>query len=87
MNRDKKPFVVRAYGRTELAQHYYPNMCADSAWRKLKLQLSEYPGLMDALIAAGYTGRRRTFTPMQVEIIVDSLGPSNNIPCSMFHVQ
>ena len=74
MNRDKKPFVVRAYGRTELAQHYYPNMCADSAWCKLKLQLSEYPGLMDALIAAGYTGRRRTFTPMQVEIIVDSLG-------------
>ena len=28
-------FVIRAYGRTELAQCYFPNLSPQSAYRKL----------------------------------------------------
>jgi len=28
--------TIREYGRTELAQLYFPMLCADAAWRKLK---------------------------------------------------
>ena len=29
-------FVIRTYGRTELAQIYCPNLCPEAAFRKLK---------------------------------------------------
>ncbi len=71
-------FTVRTYGRTELAQLYYPNVCADTAWRKLKQLIAEQPALADALRRAGYTAKRRTFTPHQVELITQSLGSPYN---------
>lgn len=32
-----KAFTIRAYGRTELAQRYSPNIGPHAAWQKLKL--------------------------------------------------
>lgn len=67
-------FVIRAYGRTELAQIYSPNLCPESAFRKLKHWIDLSPGLRDRLEALGGSSRSRTYTPAQVEQIVAALG-------------
>ena len=38
-------FEIRTYGRTELAQLYCPDLCPESAYRKLKHWIDLYPGL------------------------------------------
>ena len=38
-------FAIRTYGRTELAQLYCPDLCPESAYRKLKHWIDLYPGL------------------------------------------
>lgn len=67
-------FVIRAYGRTELAQIYSPNLCPESAFRKLKHWIDLCPGLRGRLEALGGSGRSRSYTPAQVEVIVAALG-------------
>ena len=56
-------------GRTELAQHYFPNIMPQSAWQKLRSLLAEDPDL--AHLA---TLRRRTFLPAEIAKIYESLG-------------
>ena len=68
------PFQIRSYGRTELAELYNPQVAPETAWRKLRAWIKKYPGMIDNLIAAGYKMGQRTFTPMQVKIIVDGIG-------------
>ena len=36
---------IRTYGRTELAQLYFPAICPRAAWAKLRLYMSDYPRL------------------------------------------
>ena len=67
-------FVVREYGRTELAQAYCPDIAPESAWKKFKRWMSDYPGLVEQLMDIGYTSHSRSFTPRQVRLIVDCLG-------------
>lgn len=67
-------FVMREYGRTELAQMYCPDIAPGSAWRKLRRWMRLYPGLVDGLAAIGYDERSRSFTPAQVRLIVEALG-------------
>lgn len=67
-------FVIRAYGRTELAQIYSPNLCPDAAFRKLKHWIDLCPGLRSRLEALGGSSRSRSYTPAQVELIVAALG-------------
>ena len=67
-------FKVRKYGRTELAQLYSPDITPDSAWTKLKKWIDLSPGLTERLRSLGYDGRTRSFTPAQVQMIVDALG-------------
>ena len=52
-------FKIRAYGRMELAQLYSPELC---------------PGLLQRLYDLGYESKRRSFTPLEVRVIVDALG-------------
>ncbi len=33
---------IRTYGRTELAQLYFPAICPRAAWAKLRLYMSDY---------------------------------------------
>ena len=61
--------TVRTYGRTELAQLYFPAICPRAAWAKLRLYMSDYPRLSHLL-----TVRRRTFLPAEVALIFDCLG-------------
>ena len=56
-------------GRMELAQLYFPNIQPRSAWQKLKPLLSDDPAL--AHLA---TQSRRTFLPVEVNIIYQHLG-------------
>lgn len=69
-----KEFVIREYGRAELASAYCPGIAPMSAWKKLKMWIGHSPGLADRLAEAGYDGRIRSFTPSQVRLIVDALG-------------
>lgn len=59
----------RCYGRMELAQLYFPNICGRAAWRKLKDYMGEYPELR-ALLTTG----RRTFLPFEVSLIFNAFG-------------
>ena len=60
---------ARSYGRSELAQCYFPNLKTMSDWEKLKPWLSIHPRLKHL---AELT--RRTFTPAEVQLIFSELG-------------
>ena len=74
MNKTLRPFKIREYGRQELASLYCPTLKPDSAWKKLNQWMDLYPGLKDKLRECGYNGKKRTFTPLQVGIIVEAMG-------------
>lgn len=61
--------LFRTFGRSELAQLYFPNLKPMTAWEKLKDWLSINPRL-SALASLP----RRTFTPAEVQLIVAELG-------------
>ena len=61
--------TVKSYGRTELAQLYFPAICPRAAWAKLRLYMSDYPRLRTLLSC-----KRRTFLPVEVALIFDCLG-------------
>jgi len=63
-------FEIRTYGRTELAQLYCPDLCPESAYRKLK----HWIDLRAGLSALGLSPRSRSYTPAQVSLIVGALG-------------
>lgn len=71
---DMNSFIIRTYGRTELAQLYCPSLCPEAAFRKLQLWIDLCPGLRDRLSALGGSSRTRTYPPAQVKLIVDALG-------------
>lgn len=66
-------FRIRAYGRTELAVAYCPELTPGSAYRKLRQWIARSPGLSDRLRRLG-DGRARTWTPAEVREIVGALG-------------
>ena len=60
---------VQSLGRTQLAQMYFPFIQPKSAWEKLKALLQE-----DSDLAHLTKLRRRTFLPVEVNIIYQHLG-------------
>ena len=67
-------FQIRVYGRTELAQLYSPHTTSGSAYNKLQRWIRRCPHLSEQLAQAGLNPRSRTYTPLQVRIIVEALG-------------
>lgn len=67
-------YPIRAYGRTQLAQIYFPEMTPDAAYRKLKSWIEGCTELKKALGRLGYGSRQRMYTPAQVAAIFDLLG-------------
>ena len=61
--------TIKTYGRSELAQLYFPDLLQKSAWQKLKSWLELNPRLRNL---AALT--RRTFTPAEVALIYSELG-------------
>ena len=61
--------MIRSFGRTELAQRYFPELTPDGAWHKLRAWLHLNPRLSHF-----YELRSRTFTPAEVQLIYTELG-------------
>ena len=57
------------YGRTELAQMYFPYVLPQTAWQKLRALLAADPALAHLTKL-----KRRTFLPAEVNIIYHQLG-------------
>jgi hypothetical protein len=60
---------VQSLGRTQLAQMYFPYIQPKSAWEKLRSLLLEDPALEHLTRL-----KRRTFLPVEVNIIYQHLG-------------
>jgi hypothetical protein len=60
---------IRTFGRSELAQCYFPKLKPMSAWEKFKEWLEVNPRLRSLL-----TLTRRTYTPAEVQLIYAELG-------------
>ena len=58
----------------ELAQLYSPELTDIAAYRKMKKWIALYPGLLQRLYDLGYDSTRRSFTPLEVRVIIDALG-------------
>ena len=71
---NKQTFRIRQYGRTELAQLYFPHLTPQAAWRKLRSWLIINPQLRNYVCSLSDCGRGRTFTPKQVGVITEELG-------------
>ena len=68
-------FIIRTYGRTELALLYSPNLTSQAAWRKLQSWIELNTELSNELYLLGYDGdKMRSFTPKMVSRIVYHLG-------------
>lgn len=67
-------FKIHTYGRTELAQSYFPDMCPQAAYRKLNQWIDFHPNLRSELRALVTSDKTRTYTPAQVRLIVEALG-------------
>ena len=67
-------FIIRAYGRQELACLYFPMSSPRSAWRRLKGWIMLNPRLREALAPTGRMNLLRTLTPCEVKMIVEELG-------------
>ena len=72
--REDDGFCVRQYGRQELALRYFPQMTPASAWRKLRRWLCINPRLRRLVWHRGDGPQVRTFTPREVQSIIDELG-------------
>jgi hypothetical protein len=66
--------MIREYGRTELAQLYFPMLRSDSAWRKMKGWIELNKTLKNELLQLGYRPTVRSFTPRMVASIFEELG-------------
>ena len=60
---------LKSFGRTELAQLYFPYIQPHSAWKKLRSLLADDPATHHLAQL-----QRRTFLPAEVNIIYQSLG-------------
>ena len=69
-----KEFTIRAYGRMELASLYSPELTDIAAYRKMKKWILLCPGLLQRLYDLGYQPNCRSFTPLEVRVIIYALG-------------
>lgn len=67
-------FTIRSYGRTELAQCYFPDLNPQVAHRKLQGWINYYPNLRERLNATGMHPRSRVYMPVHVRMIVEAIG-------------
>ena len=67
---ENETFVIRAYGKSELAMMYFPNSSSKrSALRKLQHWISINPRLSVLIWSSG-----NYFTPKEVQLIVNEVG-------------
>lgn len=74
MKNNNGKFRVRAYGRTELARLYSPELKPQSAYKRLLTWIYTSPELSELLLKNGKPAKTRIFTPFDVKNIVRFLG-------------
>ena len=65
---DLRPFRIHAYSKEELAMLYNPTYYTLAAW------IRHNKALKGELEKVGYNKYRRTFTPLEVKVLVKYLG-------------
>ncbi len=70
----EETFKIRAYGYSELAQLYFPNISKKSASIQLGRWIKENSNLTNKLVLAGHRPKQKLLTPLQVGVIVEILG-------------
>lgn len=65
---------IRFYGKSELAQLYYPCLSPSTARRNFNAELRACRQLWATLRRQGYVYNKRGFTPRQVKTIFTFLG-------------
>ena len=66
---------VKAYGKGELAEMYYPDSSPSWALRLFNADLRRMPGLTDTLRARGWRPTARLLRIDWVRIIFEAIGP------------
>jgi len=67
-------FRIRSYSKKELAICYFPGSMPETAVKHLMALIRRNDMLWDELQAMGYYPKSKTFTPRQVQAIIDWLG-------------
>lgn len=67
-------FPIRAYSKKELALMYFPDSTPETAVKHLMALVRRNDMLWDELQEMGYYSRSKTFTPRQVQAVIDWLG-------------
>ena len=67
-------FRIRSYSKKELALRYFPDSTPETAVKHLMALIRRNDMLWDELQEMGYYSKSKTFTPRQVQAIVDWLG-------------
>ena len=71
---EEPAFLIRSYGKGELAALYLPHLHPRSALASFNDWIGRFPGLGTALQQAGLAANARRYTPAQVKLIVGALG-------------
>ncbi len=71
---EEAPFLIRSYGKGELAQCYIHGVMPQTAVKQFNAWIHKAPGLEERLYASGMSCTDRRYTPAQVQLIVESLG-------------
>ena len=64
-----EPFVIRTYGKTELAMKYFPNLTPESAMKNFRNWLK-----INKRLKILVSRKIRFYTPKQVKNIVEEIG-------------
>ena len=65
----EEPFTIRAYGKSELAMKYFPDLTKESAMSKFRYWLRKNPRLKKYISRNFYS-----YTPKQVRKIIEEIG-------------
>jgi hypothetical protein len=71
----EKQFIIRTYGFNELAQLYFPNVTQHSASRQFSHWIYTNSKLLQTLTEMNWRKRLKTFTPKQVNAIINCFDP------------
>jgi hypothetical protein len=70
----EETFKIRAYGYSELAQLYFPNVTKKSASVQLRRWILLNKKLESELLQTGFKPGQRLLTPRQVKLILTEFG-------------
>ena len=71
---ETETFKIRAYSKKELALLYFPDSAPPSAVCHLRAWINGCKPLREQLLHDGYRKTSKSFTPRQVQTIVENLG-------------